>query len=86
MQVGLSFPSSTATTLEENYSFIRASYVFVVFSMVSVVAVLAFVVIIFVWTFVYNMIMAITHSRNEQRRKKELHKKRQDEKNNGGES
>jgi uncharacterized membrane protein len=71
MQVG-----SGLKELEDNYAFLRASYVFVVFSMVSVVAVLAIVTFIFIGIFVYNMVMAITHAAKEQRDRKRLAKEK----------
>jgi uncharacterized membrane protein len=58
--------------LEDNHSFLRASYVFVVFSMVSVVAVLALVCVIFVVMFLFNMVTAIRHATNEQDKRKKL--------------
>lgn len=67
MQVGTSLKE-----LEDNYAFLRASYVFVVFSMVAVVAVLAIVVLIFVGIFLFNMVAAISHAKNEQRARKLL--------------
>ncbi|KAL5119282.1 hypothetical protein ACEQ8H_002769 [Pleosporales sp. CAS-2024a] len=71
MQVGTSLKE-----LEDNYAFLRASYVFVVFSMVSVGAVLALVGMVFVIVFVFNMITAINHAKREQRKRKELASRR----------
>ncbi|KAF2028206.1 hypothetical protein EK21DRAFT_70242 [Setomelanomma holmii] len=67
MQVGTGLKE-----LEDNYAFLRASYVFVVFSIVSVVAVLAVVGIIFVIIFLFNMVTAINHAKNEQRKREIL--------------
>ena len=67
MQVGTSLRE-----LEDNHAFLRASYVFVVFSMVAVVAVLGIVVLIFVGIFLFNMVAAISHASNEQRKRKKL--------------
>ena len=72
MQVGLSFPEDSSSSLQNSYPFIRASFVFVVFSMVSVVAVLAFVTIVFIAIFAFNMVAAISHSKTEQRKRKEM--------------
>ncbi|KAH8702894.1 hypothetical protein GQ44DRAFT_743832 [Phaeosphaeriaceae sp. PMI808] len=67
MQVG-----SSLGELKDNSNFLRASYGFVVFSMISVVAVLALVGIIFVITFLFNMVAAIRHAKSEQRERKRL--------------
>ncbi|KAG9189467.1 hypothetical protein G6011_06335 [Alternaria panax] len=64
MQVG-----SGLKELEDNYAFLRASYIFVVFSMISVIAVLAFVTIIFIGIFFFNMVKAITHAASEQKKR-----------------
>ncbi|KAF2821572.1 hypothetical protein CC86DRAFT_373870 [Ophiobolus disseminans] len=58
--------------LEDDRAFLRASYVFVVFSIVSVVAVLGVVGIIFVIIFLFNMVTAIQHAKNEQSARKKL--------------
>lgn len=71
MQVGTSLKELT-----DNGPFLRASYVFVVFSMVSVVAVLAVVVFFFVGIFLFNMVTAIQHAKNEQRERKKLAKEK----------
>jgi uncharacterized membrane protein YdbT with pleckstrin-like domain len=86
MEVSFNLPSTSPESLENEQAFLRASYLFVIFSMVSVVAILAFVLAIFVWTFTFNMIMAITHAGSEQRRRRELAVKRRTEGENGGES
>ena len=86
MQVGFSFPSDSSESLQNKDAYLRASYVFVVFSMVSVVVILAFVLFIFVWIFTFNMVKAITHASSEQRKRKELAAQRKREKENGGES
>jgi uncharacterized membrane protein len=67
MQVGTGLKE-----LENNYAFLRASYVFVVFSMVSVVAVLAFVGIVFIIIFLFNMVAAINHAKYAQQERKRL--------------
>jgi hypothetical protein len=67
MQVGTSLKE-----LENNYAFLRASYVFVVFSMVSVVAVLGVVALVFVGVFLFNMGAAIRHARVEQAMRKKM--------------
>jgi hypothetical protein len=67
MQVGTGLKE-----LEDNHAFLQASYVFVVFSIVSVVAVLTMVGIIFVFIFVFNMITAINHAKSVQSSRKKL--------------
>lgn len=67
MQVGTGLKE-----LEDNYAFLRASYVFVVFSMVSVVAILAVVALLFAGIFLFNMVTAIGHAKNEQRKRKKM--------------
>jgi uncharacterized membrane protein len=67
MQVGLTIPE-----LSDQHAFLRASYVFVLFSIVSVVAVLALVGVVFVVTFFFNMVAAIRHADREQRERKKL--------------
>jgi uncharacterized membrane protein len=74
MQVG-----SGLKELENNYAFLRASYIFVVFSMVCVVAVLAFVVLVFIGIFVFNMFAAIHHAKSEQKKRKELARRKEEE-------
>ncbi|CAA9963175.1 hypothetical protein PTMSG1_06543 [Pyrenophora teres f. maculata] len=78
MQVGLSFPADSSSSLQNSYAFIRAAFVFVVFSMVSVVVVLAFVTIIFIGIFAFNMVAAISHARTEQRKRKQLARQKED--------
>lgn len=72
MQVGTSLGQ-----LDKNTPFLEASYVFVVFSIVSVVAVLASVGVIFVFTFLFNMVAAIRHAGREQRERKELARRKE---------
>jgi len=67
MQVGTGLKE-----LEDNHAFLKASYVFVVFSIVSVVAVLGAVGIIFIIIFLFNMVAAINHAKNEQSARKKL--------------
>ncbi|KAE8829358.1 hypothetical protein PTNB73_06679 [Pyrenophora teres f. teres] len=78
MQVGLSFPADSSSSLQNSYAFIRAAFVFVVFSMVSVVVVLAFVTIIFIGIFAFNMVAAISHARTEQKKRKQLARQKED--------
>lgn len=73
MQVGTGLKD-----LEDNYAFLRASYVFVVFSMVCVVAVLGFVALTFVGIFLFNMVAAISHANTEQAARKKLAKQKLD--------
>jgi uncharacterized membrane protein len=74
MQVG-----SGLKELEDNYAFLRASYVFVIFSMVSVIAVLGVVATIFIVIFLFNMVSAINHAGNEQRKRKKMAQRKQEE-------
>lgn len=71
MQVGVSLKD-----LSENYAFLRASYIVVVFSMVCVLAVLGTVALLFVWIFLFNMVAAISHAKNEQAARKKLAKEK----------
>lgn len=73
MQVGTGLKD-----LEDNYAFLRASYVFVVFSMVCVIAVLGVVALLFVCIFLYNMVAAISHAKSEQASRKRLAKEKED--------
>ncbi|KAJ6195943.1 hypothetical protein J3E72DRAFT_244978 [Bipolaris maydis] len=86
MQVSFSLPSTSPVSLESDQAFVQATFVFVVFSMVSVLVILAFVVVIFVGTFAFNMVMAISHAESEQRKRRELADKRRQAVENGGES
>jgi uncharacterized membrane protein len=67
MQVGVA-----VDPLVDNKNFKQASYGFVVFSIVLVAAVLAFVGLIFVSIFFFNMVAAISHSKGEQARRAKL--------------
>jgi len=71
MQVGV-----TVHGLENNAVFNRASYGFVIFSIVMVAALLAGVGTIFVCVFLHNMVAAISHAHNEEKRRKNLAKNR----------
>ncbi|EMD63943.1 hypothetical protein COCSADRAFT_37666 [Bipolaris sorokiniana ND90Pr] len=86
MEVSFSLPSTSPISLENDQAFVQAAFAFVVFSMVSVLVILAFVVVIFVGTFVFNMVMAISHAGSEQRKRRELAVKRRQAVENGGES
>jgi uncharacterized membrane protein len=57
--------------LGQNATFNRATYGFVIFSMVLVVAVLAFVATVFIIVFLFNMIAAILDSHKVQRERAE---------------
>ncbi|KAH5631804.1 hypothetical protein HBI51_192350 [Parastagonospora nodorum] len=74
MQVGTGLDE-----LKDNHAFLRASYIFVVFSMVSVIAVLALVGMIFIIIFLFNMVTAINHAKEEQRKRKKLAQKKSDQ-------
>ncbi|KAL6705451.1 hypothetical protein ACN47E_006716 [Coniothyrium glycines] len=74
MQVGTGLKE-----LEDNYAFLRASYVFVVFSIVSVGVVLAVVGLLFVVIFLFNMGAAIGHATSEQRTRAELARRKEQE-------
>ncbi|KAM5442551.1 hypothetical protein MferCBS31731_002430 [Microsporum ferrugineum] len=67
MQVGTAIPP-----LNNNQAFQKASYGVVVMSIVAVAACLAFVVILFSWIYLYNMVAAIWHSRSERQKRKKL--------------
>jgi uncharacterized membrane protein len=75
MQVGTTVPG-----LEGNGGFTRACYGFVVFSIVVVAALLAFVAAIFFIVFVYNMFAAIGHASRRERRRRKLANKRRESK------
>ncbi len=72
MQVGVSLKP-----LSDSSAFLQASYGFVVFSMVSVVAILAMVGVIFAGIFLFNMVAAINHAKNAQRKRDEIWKHRE---------
>lgn len=74
MQVGTGLDE-----LKNRYSFLRASLVFVVFSMVSVGAVLGMVGAVFVIVFLFNMGAAIGHVRSEERARKKIAERREKE-------
>jgi uncharacterized membrane protein len=71
MQVG-----TGVERLSNNYAFNRASYGFVIFSCILVVAVIVFVIAIFSFIFFFNMKEAISHSNQEQKRRKLLVEKK----------
>ncbi|KAF2678216.1 hypothetical protein K458DRAFT_142685 [Lentithecium fluviatile CBS 122367] len=72
MQVGASVEPSNA-----NKPFLKTCYIFVVFSMVSVAAVLGLVGLIFVTIYLFNMVAAISHAKKKQveRKRKALEKR-----------
>ncbi|KAF2845558.1 hypothetical protein T440DRAFT_264230 [Plenodomus tracheiphilus IPT5] len=65
MQVGTSLKE-----LEGNQTFLKGSYGFVVLNMVCVVAVMAVLVVVFAFIFLFNMGAAIDHVRREKRNRK----------------
>jgi succinate dehydrogenase/fumarate reductase cytochrome b subunit len=67
MQVGAGLDE-----LKDSNAFLKSSYVFVVFSIVSVVAVLAVVAVIFIIIFFFNMVAAINHAKQAQRKRKKM--------------
>lgn len=67
MQVGAGVPP-----LQNNAVFLRASYGFVVFSMISALFVLALVGIIFFVIFFFNMAAAISHDKSKRRAREKL--------------
>jgi uncharacterized membrane protein len=71
MQVGAGLPP-----LQDNEVFRRTSYGFVVFSMVCAAAVLAFVGVVFVVVFFYNMVQAISHDKAKRRERQMLAERR----------
>ena len=75
MQVGTGLED-----LNDRYTFLRASYVFVVLSMVSVIAVLGFVSVLFVAIFLYNMVSAIRQAAGVQKERQRLAAQRKEEK------
>jgi uncharacterized membrane protein len=74
MQVGTGL-----VDLNDNYTFLRASYVFVIFSMVSVLVILGFVAVVFVCIFLYNMVSAIRHAADVQKERRRMAVKRREE-------
>jgi len=73
MQVGIG-----VDRLKNSVPFNQASYGFVVFISVLVVAVLVFVLSVFSFIFFYNMVAAIRHSSNEQKRRASVARKRKE--------
>ncbi|KAF2270192.1 hypothetical protein CC78DRAFT_550480 [Lojkania enalia] len=71
MQVGIGVEPAAGSM-----AFIRASYGFVVFSMVSVAGVLGSVGLLFFYIYFYNMAKAISHAKSERKRRKLLADKR----------
>jgi hypothetical protein len=71
MQVG-----TTVMDLKDNRAFNKASYGFVVFSIVMVATLLVFVGTLFVIVFFYNMVAAISHKNSAARMRKLLTEKR----------
>lgn len=71
MQVGAGLPQ-----LQDSVYFSRASYGFVVFSMVSVAAILGSVGLIFIIIFFFNMAAAISHDNKERKDRAQLAEKR----------
>jgi hypothetical protein len=67
MQVGAGLDE-----LKDSNAFLKSSYVFVVFSIVSVVAVLAVIAVIFIIIFFFNMVAAINHAKQAQRKRKKM--------------
>lgn len=67
MQVGASIDP-----LQGDKAFVRACYGFVVFSIVSVGAVVALVGVLFTIIYVFNMVMAIGHAREAEREREKL--------------
>ena len=67
MQVGVAVPQ-----LNGNSAFQQAAYGFVVFAIIGVVALLAFVGIIFVIIFFFNMAAAISHEKSERFNREKL--------------
>jgi hypothetical protein len=67
MQVGTGI-----SELKDNARFNQASFGFVIFVCALVLAVLAFVIIIFSGVYIYNMFAAIHHSKKEQNRRKKM--------------
>lgn len=73
MQVG-----SIVPPLNDNRVFQRATYGFVIFSIMMVVFFLGFIGIIFVWTFLFNMVAAVSHSRQKRLERGQLRRKREE--------
>jgi uncharacterized membrane protein len=75
MQVGTGLKD-----LNERYTFLRASYVGVVLSMVSVIVVLGFVSVLYVGIFLYNMVSAIRQAAEVQKERRRIAAQREEEK------
>jgi hypothetical protein len=75
MQVGAS-----VDPLNADKAFLKTCYVFVVFSMVSVAAVLGLVGVIFVTIYLFNMVTAINHAKEMQAKRKKKADERQSKK------
>jgi hypothetical protein len=75
MQVGTGLKD-----LNERYTFLRASYVGVVLSMVTVIVVLGFVSVLYVGIFLYNMVSAIRQATDVQKERRRIATQRKDEK------
>ncbi|KAK2739759.1 hypothetical protein FQN57_006456 [Myotisia sp. PD_48] len=73
MQVGAELPP-----LNKSDTFQKASYGFVVFSIVTVVVFLAVVLVVFAWIYFYNMFAAIWHFRQERRNLKKIARQNKD--------
>jgi hypothetical protein len=75
MQVGTGLKD-----LNERYTFLRASYVGVVLSMVTVIVVLGFVSVLYVGIFLYNMVSAIRQAAEVQKERRRIAAQREEEK------
>lgn len=71
MQVG-----SIVPPLNANQDFQRATYGFVIFSITMVVFFLGLIGILFVWTFFFNMVAAISHTRQKRLEREQLMRQR----------
>jgi uncharacterized membrane protein len=79
MQVGVA-----VDPLMTNESFKKASYGFVVFAIALVAGVIAFVGLVFVSIFLFNMVTAIRQSKTEQGRRKDMADKKRLDSERGG--
>jgi hypothetical protein len=75
MQVGTGLKD-----LNERYTFLRASYVGVILSMVTVIVVLGFVSVLYVGIFLYNMVSAIRQAAEVQKERRRIAAQREEEK------
>jgi uncharacterized membrane protein len=73
MQVGVS-----VDPLQKHQDYIRSCYGFVVFSMVTVLAVLGIVAAVFLFMFLFNMVAAIGHVKRMRTERKRKAKERGD--------